>query len=103
MIFNAIRHTPSGEEIKIYTEVSKKFFSFHVKDSGSGLGEITSEELFEKFGQTKLRAQKSHRGVGLGLYFCKIAADEMKGTIFADNHPDGGAVFTIKLQIIRGQ
>ncbi|MHA1795159.1 MAG: ATP-binding protein, partial [Promethearchaeota archaeon] len=41
--------------------------------------------------------QGKHRGVGLGLYFCKLAITEMNGTIFADDHPYGGAVFSIKL------
>ncbi len=102
LLFNAIRHTPSGGEIKIYTETTEESHYIHIKDSGQGLEGISPDELFEQFGQTHMRLQGKHRGVGLGLYFCKIAATEMKGTILADDHPEGGAVFSIRLQRIKG-
>lgn len=98
LLYNAIRHTPSGETIAVYTDVGKECLFIHVKDSGVGLGDIEPDQLFEKFGQVNLRAQGKHRGVGLGLYFCKLAATGMGGTIMADDHPKGGAVFTIKLR-----
>lgn len=98
LLFNAIRHTP--EYGKIHTSVSEQVNSIyiHIKDSGSGLGDVDPEVLFEKYGQLKLRTEGRHRGVGLGLYFCKLAAMGMGGTILADDHPEGGAVFSIKLR-----
>ena len=98
LLYNAIRHTPSGGSIAAYTDVGKQCLFIHIKDSGPGLGDIEPDQLFEKFGQMNLRAQGKHRGVGLGLYFCKLAAIGMGGTIMADDHPKGGAVFTIKLR-----
>jgi K+-sensing histidine kinase KdpD len=74
-----------------------------VKDSGPGLGEIDPETLFEKYGQAEIRARGKHRGVGLGLYFCRLAAAGMGGTVLADDHPKGGAVFSIKLQKSEGE
>ncbi len=97
LLYNAIRHTPSGGNIAVYTDLGKKNLYIHIKDSGSGLGDLEPELLFEKFGQIKLRAEGKHRGVGLGLYFCRLAATAMGGTIFASDHEKGGAVFTIGL------
>ncbi len=97
MLYNALRHTPSGSTIDVYTEQGESSFFIHVKDSGDGLGDIEGNELFEKFGQVQLRLDGKHRGVGLGLYFCRLAAEGMGGTVMADDHPDGGAVFSIKL------
>ncbi len=97
LLFNALRHTPSGGTIKLYTEDGKNKFSIHIKDDGPGLGDISPEELFDKFGQANLRRDGKHRGVGLGLYFCKLAATAMEATIMADDHPEGGAVFSIIL------
>lgn len=98
LIYNGIRHTPEGGTIQISTEVQEKSVFVHIKDSGDGLGDIDPAILFEKYGQLQLRADGHHRGVGLGLYFCKLAATGMGGTIIADDHPDGGAVFSIQLQ-----
>jgi two-component system, sensor histidine kinase and response regulator len=98
LIFNAIRHTPQGGNVVIYTDFNSGNVNIHIKDSGNGLGDIDPEELFARYGQINLRSQGKHRGVGLGLYFCKLATDAMHGTVSAGNHPEGGAVFTICLQ-----
>ena len=98
LLYNAIRHSPAGGTVAIYTDLGKECLFIHIKDSGPGLGDIEPDQLFEKFGQVKLRSQGKHRGVGLGLYFCKLAATEMGGTVMADDHPKGGAVFTLRLR-----
>ncbi len=97
LLYNALRHTPGGGKIAVYTEPEESSVFIHIKDSGPGLGEIDPARLFEKYGQTDLRAKGQHRGVGLGLYFCRLAATGMGGTVLADDHPKGGAVFSIKL------
>ena len=102
LIYNAIRHTPGGEKISVYTEPGESCIFIHVKDAGPGLEDIEPDKLFEKYGQINLRAKGKHRGVGLGLYFCKLAAIGMGGTIMADDHPKGGAVFSIKLNKVKG-
>lgn len=102
LIYNGIRHTPSGGDVAVYTSVGHELAYIHVKDSGTGLGDIDPEQLFEKFGQAELRSDGKHRGVGLGLYFCRLAATGMGGVMLADDHPDGGAVFTIGLSLVKG-
>lgn len=98
LCYNAIRHTPQGNKIRIYLEEEGESAFIHVKDNGPGLGDIDPELLFEKYGQLQLRAAGQHRGVGLGLYFCKLAATGMGGTIIAHDHIEGGAVFTLRLR-----
>ncbi|MEA3296257.1 MAG: HAMP domain-containing sensor histidine kinase [candidate division Zixibacteria bacterium] len=102
LLFNAIRHTPSGGTVMVYTKTEGNSVYIYIKDSGSGLNGIDPELLFEKYGQLHLRSQGLHRGVGLGLYFCKLAATGMGGTIMADDHPEGGAVFSLRLQKSKG-
>lgn len=97
LIINSLRHTPSGGTVAVYTDMEKGSLYIHVKDTGSGLGDIDPEIIFEKYGQANLRSQGTHRGVGLGLYFCKLAATGMGGTIMANDHEEGGAVFSIRL------
>ena len=96
LLYNALRHTPGGGTVAVYTEPGDQGVFIRVKDSGPGLGDIDPEKLFEKFGQVNLRADGRHRGVGLGLYFCRLAAAGMGGTVFADDHAKGGAVFSIR-------
>jgi two-component system, OmpR family, phosphate regulon sensor histidine kinase PhoR len=103
LIYNAIRHTPGGGSIMVYTEHGESSVFIHVKDTGPGLGDIDHASLFEKYGQVEARMSGSHRGVGLGLYFCKLAATGMGGIVLADDHPDGGAVFSIQLKKFTGE
>jgi two-component system OmpR family sensor kinase len=98
LLYNAIRHTPASGQIQVILESNQDSVYVHVKDSGPGLGDIDPAKMFEKYGQLELRHDGRHRGVGLGLYFCRLAATGMGGTVFADDHPDGGAVFSIKLR-----
>ena len=98
LLYNAIRHTPEGGAVSVYTDRGDESVFIHVKDGGSGLGDINPAKLFEKYGQLEMRVKGKHRGVGLGLYFCKLAATGMGGTVIAEDHETGGAVFTIRLR-----
>jgi len=94
LIYNAIRHTPSNGVIRLSIIDDPKTAIVTVTDDGLGLGDIDPEDLFDKYRQMELRIQRKHRGVGLGLYFCRLATDAVGGRIWADNSPDGGAVFS---------
>jgi len=74
-----------------------RFFSeaiIEVTDNGPGLSEDILEHIFEPFFTTKTTT-----GLGLGL---AISADIIKsfhGSLSADNLSQGGARFTIRLQL----
>ena len=65
--------------------------TIEVRDSGPGIPEANLPKIFIPFFTTK---PKGH-GIGLALAHRIIA--EHGGTLIAANHPEGGAVFTIKL------
>jgi K+-sensing histidine kinase KdpD len=102
LLYNAVRHTPDASRIQVSLESGQESVFVHVKDAGAGLGEIDPARLFEKYGQLEMRRDGKHRGVGLGLYFCRLAATGMGATMLADDHPDGGSVFSIKLRKAKG-
>lgn len=66
-----------------------------VRDSGHGLAEADLPRVFEPFYTTKPVGQ----GAGLGLAIAYGIVQEHGGRIYAENHPDGGAVFTVELPI----
>ncbi len=95
LIYNAIRHTPQNETIHVELTTRGNRVAVAVIDSGEGLGDVKPEQLFEKFVQATTRKKSNHRGVGLGLYFCRLAAEAMGADIFAENVTDGGARFGV--------
>lgn len=65
--------------------------TFH--DSGPGISADPMDEIFKPFYTTKPKG----RGTGLGLAICKDILEKLNGTITAQNHPHGGALFTVQL------
>lgn len=62
-----------------------------VKDNGPGLPDAIRNHLFEPFVSGK------RAGTGLGLSLVARYVNDFGGTVTADNHPDGGAVFKVQL------
>jgi PAS domain S-box-containing protein len=64
-----------------------------VKDYGAGIDEDHKDRLFEPFYTTK------PQGFGMGLAICHNIIIAHGGTIWAENNPDGGAIFCFTLQV----
>lgn len=62
-----------------------------MRDSGNGLGTEAKQNLFKPFFTTK------DTGMGIGLSICRSTIEARGGTLDGNNHPDGGAIFEIKL------
>lgn len=62
-----------------------------IADNGPGITDSFRNRIWEPFQSTK------ETGTGLGLYIVRRVVEEHNGTIGAENAPEGGAVFTIKL------
>lgn len=69
------------------------FIVLSVDDNGPGLGDLNIDDLRAPFFSTK----PSGQGMGLGLAISGQIINEMGGTLHAENKPDGGALFVIKL------
>jgi len=66
-------------------------------DSGSGIKPEILETIFEPFFTTKAEG----KGTGLGLFMSHTIIEKHGGTIDAENEPEKGAVFIIKLGIAK--
>jgi len=80
------RYLPASEAVEIT-----------VQDNGTGIAPGDTERIFQPFVTTK-----SH-GLGLGLAICRSVAEAHHGVLWAENAPEGGAIFHFKLPIAGGQ
>ncbi|MGA9153885.1 MAG: HAMP domain-containing sensor histidine kinase, partial [Candidatus Nitrosopolaris sp.] len=91
LLRNAIKFTSEGViSIDAFRRDDQIIVS--VKDTGPGIDTEILPRLFSKF------VTKSDTGTGLGLFISKSIIDAHKGTIWAENNPDGkGCTFMFSL------
>jgi PAS domain S-box-containing protein len=69
-----------------------------VIDQGIGIPEGELETVFDKFVQSS-KTKSGAGGTGLGLAICREITHQHGGRLWAENNPDGGAVFTLVLPV----
>lgn len=69
------------------------FTEIVIHDSGPGVEKDDLPHLFDRFYRGK---NPNATGYGIGLALCKMIITRQGGSITAKNHPQGGAVFSIR-------
>ncbi|MBK7746076.1 MAG: CHASE3 domain-containing protein [Candidatus Obscuribacter sp.] len=92
---NAIKFSPSGSNISVYSSRQGNIVSIGVEDRGPGLEPEDQEHIFEKFYQAE-DGQRS-KGFGLGLAICKLLVEAHGGEVGVDSEPGQGSVFWLSL------
>ncbi len=90
---NCSEHTPPGGCITVKTEQTAVYTQLEIYDSGPGFAAEDIPHLFTRFYKGKNSLPDS---VGIGLALARMIIVNQNGTIKADNHPAGGARFTVK-------
>jgi len=101
LLDNAVRHTPANGQVRLEGRVTanRDEVQIGVIDTGKGIPKADRERIFDKFYQRPHTALRGHKGVGLGLTFCKLTVEAHNGRIWADEGPEGGAAFWFTLPI----
>jgi len=92
LVLNAVDEMPQGGRIRLRCRVTEAEVVTELADSGRGIAPEISASLFEPFatfGKVK--------GTGLGLSISKRIIEEHGGRIWAQNPPEGGALFAFTL------
>jgi PAS domain S-box-containing protein len=84
LIINAIKYTTNDAKIWLNTDIETDQLHFAVKDNGPGISAKDQQHIFDKFSRLQISAD-GPAGVGLGLAFCKLAAEAHKGTITVES------------------
>ena len=90
---NCMESAGDNGKIEILCEDNPLFTEVTIHDSGVGFEKEDLPRLFDRFYRGK---NAGSTGYGIGLALCKMIITRQGGTITAKNHPQGGAIFTIR-------
>lgn len=95
LINNAIKFTPHGGEIKIYSSNDSGYIRLHIMDNGIGIPIEKHADLF-KLNAASTYGTNNEKGVGLGLILCREYTEMQNGKISFNSVPGNGTTFTLE-------
>jgi len=91
---NAAKFSPDSTPIEVSTAAGR----VTVRDHGDGISADDLPFVFDRF--YRAVEARSQPGSGLGLAIVRDVIEASGGSVTAETHPDGGAVFTIQLDAV---
>ncbi|HEX5706250.1 MAG TPA: ATP-binding protein [Pyrinomonadaceae bacterium] len=91
LMLNAIQAMPGGGTLRVVTERTADKLRLDIADTGAGMSEEQTRNIFEPFYTTK------PQGLGLGMPFAKKIVEQHGGTISVASRPGEGTTIRIEL------
>ncbi len=88
---NGIQAMPNGGTLTVSAAGGEDRVSVVVADSGTGIGDVAMERLFEPFYTTR------EKGSGLGLAIVRKIAEDNDGLVVVESEPGEGSRFRMEL------
>ena len=94
---NAVKYNKRGGKVEITIDSSDNEAILVFSDTGIGITQDDTENLFTEFVRIKNEKTRNISGSGLGLSIVKKVVGLYHGTIKVESTPDVGTVFTVRL------
>ena len=105
ILSNAVKFTLDGGTITFEARCQEKggdgYINMHyrISDTGIGMSEKFTKEVFEKFAQEDSDVRTQYHGAGLGMAIVKKYVDMMGGTISVQSKKHEGTTFTVDIPL----
>ena len=105
ILSNAVKFTPDGGTITFEARCQEKGgdgyinMRYRISDTGIGMSEEFTKEVFEKFAQEDSDVRTQYHGVGLGMAIVKKYVDMVGGTISVQSKKHEGTTFTVDIPL----
>ena len=105
ILSNAVKFTPDGGTITFEALCQEKGgdgyinMRYRISDTGIGMSEEFTKEVFEEFAQEDSDVRTQYHGVGLGMAIVKKYVDMMGGTISVQSKKHEGTTFTVDIPL----
>jgi signal transduction histidine kinase len=99
LLDNALKYSPPGGTIKVEASTANGYLDFCIRDEGPGIPGAYRERIFEKYVQLEDNSVSLARtSRGLGLVFCRLAAEAHGGRIWVEDNEPRGTAFRVRLR-----
>jgi two-component system, NtrC family, sensor histidine kinase HydH len=95
LLRNAVEASPPRSLVELSFREEPGWAIFEVGDAGRGLAQGDQDRIFEPF------FTRRKDGTGLGLPLARQVASAHGGTLTAHSRPEGGALFILRIPLIR--
>jgi signal transduction histidine kinase len=92
---NALRHTPPGGRIAVCGRRATGAVQIKIGNTGTPIPPQARDRIFEKFAQA--HGEVGRMNLGLGLYFCRLAAEAHGGRMWVEETKELPTVFGLEL------
>lgn len=97
LVDNGLRFTPRGAALTLEAIDRGEGVELRVSDLGPGVPDGYRERIFDKYVQVAGATGGGRAGRGLGLVFCRMAAEAHGGRIWVQPNEPRGATFCVRL------
>lgn len=95
LLDNAVKYTPSGGRVTVWTGIEADQPVLRVSDTGPGIPADELPRIWERLFRGD--RSRSARGLGLGLSLVKAIVEAHRGRVTAESAPERGAIFSVVL------
>jgi PAS domain S-box-containing protein len=99
LLTNAIKFTPPGGKVTVYSKQTGLETLFTVKDNGIGIAEKDVDKLFRIDVKFSNIGTAEERGTGLGLLLCREFVEKHGGKIWLESKPGKGSSFKFSIPV----
>lgn len=99
LVGNAVKYTPAGGHVDLWTERSDRFVRMVCRDDGIGISKRDQEELFTEFFRSTNPDALASPGTGLGLSIVRRIVQRHGGSIRLESDLGQGSTFTVRLPL----
>jgi PAS domain S-box-containing protein len=99
LVENAIKYSPKGGEVNIFSRSENSHLVIGVRDQGLGISKAEQAKLFQKFERLQSKDTYNIPGLGLGLRVCRILVEAHGGKIWVESEKGKGSIFYFTLPI----
>ena len=103
LVSNAIKHSPAGGEVEIFSGHAKGMVRIEVRDRGAGVPEAFRARIFGKFAMADASDSRVKGGTGLGLSIAREIARRHGGEVGFDDREGGGTAFHVDIPTVAAE